>query len=109
MGGCKHLSGGTQLLARKLSSNDEDVLTPQQLRAGRALAGWSRHELAKRSGTNLETIKNFESGTSDPKLSTLHKWRRALASANVEFLDPDPFSPGSGPGVRLRDMPKGKR
>jgi len=75
-----------------------------------ALAGRSRGELAKRSGTNLQTIKHFETASSDPKLSTLLKWRRALIAQGVEFLDPDPYSPGSGPGVRLRGVPpKGRR
>ena len=97
------------MLAAKSRSNDLRVLTPQTLRAARALVDWSRDELAKRSGTNLETVKNFETRGSDPKLSTIYKWRKALADAGVEFLDPDPFSPGSGPGVRLRETPRGKR
>ena len=48
---------------------------------------------------------NFESGNSDPKLSTLHKLRGALAAAGVMFIDPDEKD---GPGVRLRGT-KGKR
>jgi hypothetical protein len=48
------------------------------------------------------TLRNFEHGTSDPKLSTLHKWRRALEAAGVEFIDPDAKSDEGGAGVRLR-------
>jgi transcriptional regulator with XRE-family HTH domain len=81
------------------------MLTPAQLRAARALVGWTRDDLAERSGVFANTIKNFESGTSDPKLSTLHKWRRALEAAGVMFIDPDDQN---GPGVRLRGA-KGKR
>ena len=81
------------------------MLTPAQLRAARSLVGWTRDDLAGRSGVFANTIKNFESGTSDPKLSTLHKWRRALEAAGVMFIDPDDQN---GTGVRLRGA-KGKR
>jgi transcriptional regulator with XRE-family HTH domain len=76
------------------------LLTPEQLRAARGLLDWSRAELAKRSGTAPETIQAFEIGASDPKLSTLRKWRLALQRAGVEFIDPDA---GKGAGVRLVD------
>jgi pimeloyl-ACP methyl ester carboxylesterase len=44
----------------------------------------------------------LSSSISDPKLSTLHKWRRALEAAGVEFIDPDAKSDEGGAGVRLR-------
>lgn len=75
------------------------MLTPDQLRAARSLVGWTRDDLAEKSGVFANTIKNFESGNSDPKLSTLHKLRGALAAAGVIFIDPDEKD---GPGVRLR-------
>jgi predicted transcriptional regulator len=74
---------------------------PAQLRAARALVGWTCDDLANKSGVFANTIKNFESGTSDPKLSTLHKWRRALQAARVMFIDPDDQN---GPGVPLRSV-----
>ena len=61
------------------------MLTPAQLRAARALLGWSRDTLAVKSGTAAETVQGFESRGSDPKLSTLNKWYRALAAAGVEL------------------------
>jgi len=84
------------------------MLTPAQLRAARALVGWSRDTLAKRSGTSAPTIQAFEALGSDPKLSTLNKWYRALEGAGVEFIDDDAEH---GPGVRLRHSgkPAGKR
>jgi transcriptional regulator with XRE-family HTH domain len=83
------------------------MLTPAQLRAARALAGWTREELAEASGVFANTIRNFEHGVSDPKLSTLHKWRRALESVGVEFIDP---VEDKGPGVRLKSSKQeGKR
>ncbi len=81
------------------------MLTPAQLRAARALVSWTRDDLATQSGVFANTIRNFEHGTSDPKLSTLHKWRRALEAAGVMFIDPDEKD---GPGVRLKGA-RGKR
>ncbi len=85
------------------------VLTPAQLRAARALLNWSREDLAAKSGTAAETVKGFELRGTDPKLSTLNKWRRALELAGVVFIDPNPMGGDElGPGVRLRGT-KGKR
>jgi transcriptional regulator with XRE-family HTH domain len=81
------------------------VLTPAQLRAARALLGWSREDLAESSGTGAETVKNFEFRGSDPKLGTVQKWRRALEAAGVKFIEGDDQD---GPGVRLRGT-KAKR
>ena len=81
------------------------MLTPAQLRAARALVGWSREKLAEASGVIANTIRNFENGVSDPKQSTLLAWRRALSKAGVEFIDDG--SDGKGPGVRLKDKGNG--
>jgi predicted transcriptional regulator len=84
------------------------MLTPEQLRAARALVGWSREMLADKADVSAETVKRFEFRGSDPKLSTLNKWRRALEQAGVEFIDDGAHSYEGGPGVRLRGA-KGKR
>jgi transcriptional regulator with XRE-family HTH domain len=81
------------------------VLTPAQLRAARALLGWSREDLADKSEVGAETVKNFELRGSDPKLGTVNKWRRALEQAGVTFLEE---SETDGPGVRLKKQ-RGKR
>jgi transcriptional regulator with XRE-family HTH domain len=60
--------------------------------------------LAAKSGVFANTIKSFESGVSDPKLSTLHNWRRALEAVGAMFIDPDDQN---GPGVRLRGATAG--
>lgn len=75
------------------------MLTPMQLRAARALVGWSREALAEKSGVPAITTKQFETGSTDPRLSTLLKWRQALEAAGVLFIDPDDEA---GAGVRLR-------
>jgi predicted transcriptional regulator len=76
------------------------MLLPRQLRAARTLLGWSRADLAKHSGVPLKTTEAFEQGLTDPKMSTEHKWRRALEKAGVVFLDKDK---DGGPGVRLKE------
>ena len=81
------------------------MLTPAQLRAARSLVGWSREMLAKKAGVSDETIKGFELRGSDPRLSTLHKWKRALEAAGVVFIDEDETI---GPGVRLRKSSRAK-
>ena len=82
------------------------VLTPAQLRAARALLGWSREDLAAHSGVGVNTTKDFEINDSNPKLETVRKWKRALEQAGVVFLDE---TETEGPGVRLRKQPKGGR
>jgi transcriptional regulator with XRE-family HTH domain len=83
------------------------MLTPAQLRAARALVGYTREQLAEASGTSAETIKRFEQRNegSDPRRSTMVKWRTALVQAGVAFLDADN---GQGEGVRFRTA-KAKR
>ena len=75
------------------------MLTPIQLRAARVLARWSRAQLAKASKTASDTITDFETRGSNPKLLTVMAWRRALERAGVVFIDPEEEL---GPGVRLR-------
>jgi len=48
----------------------------------------------------------FSRQISDPKLSALDKWRRALEAAGIQFIDEDA---DGGPGVRLQRGTKGKR
>jgi transcriptional regulator with XRE-family HTH domain len=81
------------------------MFLPKQLIAARALAGWSRADLAKASNTGVETIQGFEAKGSDPRRSTLIAWRNALAKVGVEFTDE---TDEHGAGVRFRSA-KGKR
>jgi ribosome-binding protein aMBF1 (putative translation factor) len=83
----------------RATNNQEWMILPAQLRAARALLGWSREDLAERSGIGAGTIKDFEVEKSDPKQGTVHKWRRALEAAGVEFTEE---TETTGPGVRLK-------
>jgi transcriptional regulator with XRE-family HTH domain len=81
--------------------------TPAQLRVARALLNWSREDLAAKSGIAAVTVKGFELRGTDPKLSTLNAWRRALEVAGVVFIDPNSMGGDDmGPGVRLRNAKK---
>jgi transcriptional regulator with XRE-family HTH domain len=82
------------------------ALTPAQLRAARALLGWSRDDLAKQSDTSAETLKNFELRGTDPRQGTVLKWQRALEKAGCKFIDAE--DGGDGEGVRFRTA-KAKR
>jgi ribosome-binding protein aMBF1 (putative translation factor) len=75
------------------------MLTAAQLRAARAIVGWSREDLAKKSGISPQAIREFELRRSDSKQGTVQKWQRALEAAGVKFVDADDQD---GPGVRLR-------
>jgi transcriptional regulator with XRE-family HTH domain len=83
------------------------MLTPAQLRAARALVGWSRETLAEKAGVSAQTVTGFELLGADSKISTLNKIRRALETAGVRFIDEDEME---GPGVRLqKGKPASKR
>jgi transcriptional regulator with XRE-family HTH domain len=67
------------------SNTEQDMLTPDQLRAARALVKWSREDLADKSGVAAVTIKGFELLGADSKISTLNKLRRALEVADITY------------------------
>jgi transcriptional regulator with XRE-family HTH domain len=94
------------LRKRGASHNSPIMLIAEQLRAARALVGWSRVQLAKKSGVSINTIQDFEIGGSDPKQGTIQKWQRALEQAGVRFIDADDQD---GPGVRIRGSQREKR
>jgi transcriptional regulator with XRE-family HTH domain len=77
------------------------VITPAQIRAARALLGWTQAELAAAAGLGVVAIKSFERGRSDPRSSTVAKMEHALDAAGVIFLDSGDNRDG-GPGVRIK-------
>ena len=87
------------------SDNQWRMFTGEQLRAARALLKWSRDQLANASGISAIAIKEFESGASDPKRSTLIALRAALSKAGVIFLEE---ADAHGPGVAFSASQKRK-
>ena len=80
--------------------NAQRSLTGPQIRAARALLGWSADELSQASAVSLRTIRRAELAESGTSMTAPNELalRRALEAAGVEFIDEN----GGGPGVRLR-------
>ncbi|MEQ1954436.1 helix-turn-helix transcriptional regulator [Mesorhizobium sp. CN2-181] len=74
------------------------MITAQQIRGARAMLGLTQADLAREAGISTTGLNNIESGSSDPKTSTLRAIRAALEAAGVEFIPEN----GGGAGVRLR-------
>ena len=78
------------------------MITVAQLRAARALIGWSQPELAERSGVGIATVRRMEGTRGLPKTTAENVWKvqQALEDAGVVFIDQNEEN---GPGVRLKD------
>ncbi len=77
-----------------------ELTTIRQVKAARALLGWSQSDLARHSGISEPTIARLESaeGRLGGRGETAEKIRSALERSGIEFIDEN----GGGPGVRLR-------
>jgi transcriptional regulator with XRE-family HTH domain len=62
------------------------TITPQQMKTGRQLLGWSRSDLGGVSGVSSTTTGNFEKGGRKASVLDLSTVRRVLEAAGVEFL-----------------------
>ena len=71
-------------------------VTSAQLRAARALLGWSQADLESKSRVAKKTIADFERGARQPYERTLIDLCNSLSEACVEFTN------GDAPGVKLR-------
>jgi transcriptional regulator with XRE-family HTH domain len=60
--------------------------TIEQIRAARALLGWSQHDLAEKAGLSQTGIARIENGTNQPNSKTITKIETAFDAADVEFL-----------------------
>lgn len=83
------------------------MITTRQVKAARALLGWSQGDLAQRAGVSEPTIARLEAihGELGGREGTAEKIRMAIETAGVEFIDEN----GGGPGVRLRKRQQKKR
>ena len=64
----------------------EDEILSAQIRAGRALLGWSQVDLAERTGLSKTVIASLEQGNTDARMSTLALIRKAFDEAGVTFI-----------------------
>jgi len=60
------------------------MILPEQVRASRALLGWSQAALAAKAGISTTALNNIENEKADPKLSTMIALRRVIEAAGVE-------------------------
>jgi predicted transcriptional regulator len=76
------------------------LVTTGQVKAARALLGWSQADLAQHSGISEPTVARLETarGELGGRQHTTEKITSALRKAGIEFIDEN----GGGPGVRLR-------
>ena len=75
------------------------MFSPSQIRAARALVGWSQTEVATAAGLSIPTVKRAEAdGGIRVSEDAVVAITSALKKAGVEFIAEN----GGGPGVRLR-------
>ncbi|MFZ3004738.1 MAG: helix-turn-helix transcriptional regulator [Phenylobacterium sp.] len=73
------------------------MVTAAQIRAARALLGWSQQELADKAIVSVNAINRLEREQVDSKMSTFSAVERALQRAGVEFIP----AAEKGEGVRF--------
>ena len=65
------------------------MIDGRQVRAARAILGWSREELLDASGISMSALLRMEGNMADSRSSTLNKVVKALSLAGIEFVTLD--------------------
>ena len=82
------------------------MITIKQLRAARALLGWSQTDLARHAGLSVPTVKRLEGGFGPHVSDEAHvKMQKTLERAGINFIDEN----GGGPGLRLSKRHRAKQ
>jgi transcriptional regulator with XRE-family HTH domain len=76
------------------------MITSRQVRAARALLGWTQETLADKAVVALTALKRLESDPLKVREDTRHRVHRALQTAGIAFVDFD-----YGEGVILLRSP----
>lgn len=79
------------------------MIDTRQIKAARALLGWTQTDLAAKAGVSVATLNNIERGVADPRASTLRAIETALVDAGVTFIERGLASMTGGAGVRLKE------
>lgn len=76
------------------------MITSGQIKAGRALVGWTARELAAKADIGFSTLIRLESenGVPSSNVRTLEAIKKAFEDAGIEFIG----TPESGAGVRWK-------
>ena len=106
--GVQFLSGngggpGVRLWKTRQHKDPMLVVSVKQVKAARALLGWSQEKLAESARVSLPTVKRLEAygGDLGGRADTGRKIRLAIETAGVEFVD----EKAGGVGVRFRKRP----
>ncbi len=81
-----------------ISSSSPIDLTPQHVKAARALLAWSQQDLAKAAKVATSTVADFERGQRTPVANNAQAIRAALEGAGIRFL---PTGAVIGPAVPI--------
>lgn len=84
------------------------MITANQMRAARALAGLDQKALAELAGVSLPTIQRMEAsdGVVRGVVDTLMRVIDALDRAGIELIGDNRASERGGRGVRLKEPPE---
>lgn len=74
------------------------MITSRQIRAARALLGWSQQQLADKAIVSLNAVTRLEKGRVNSRRSTIDAIEKTLTKAGVEFLP----AGERGEGVRMK-------
>lgn len=74
------------------------MISGRQIRAARALLGWTQQQLADKALVSFNAVARLERGQVDSRSTTVAHVEQALRAGGVEFLFP---AGGRGEGVRL--------
>lgn len=87
-----------------VSYKPSPMLTGPQIRAARALLGWTTQRLADASGVHYTTLSKAEQaeGVPNVRATTLAAVQQAFEAAGVQFISHGEYRGHGGPGVRLR-------
>lgn len=78
----------------------------EQIRAARALLGWTAADLAEASGVSYPTVQRMDAakGLVSGRHETVEAIRRALEAQGIQFLESGQVA--AGPGVALGERGK---
>jgi transcriptional regulator with XRE-family HTH domain len=88
-----------------MSTENVDLIEPEQSRGARALLDMTQPQLATASGLGLSTIVDFEKSRRPVSRQAIEAIREALEQSGIEFIDEN----GGGLGVRLRKRQRVRR
>jgi transcriptional regulator with XRE-family HTH domain len=74
------------------------MISGAQVRAARALLGWTAKELARKANVGISTVQRIENAAGPPnvQVANLASIQSALEAAGIEFTN------GDAPGIRMR-------